>query len=469
MTRYVVFTLMLVAAVLLASASRCRAGYLLDVDKATFRASDTLGYVEVYVAIQRSGLNYSQADTGLKADFLVVLDILKDNQVTLADSFLARDLIDSSEAKTLMGQYFTHAFRFIMLPGNYGLKASLYQTGTDPRDVVNDTLVIPKYSLDSLNVSDIELGTKLDFVQERSPFVKNGVKLIPNPTGFFGTKLPMFYYYLEVYGLNYDSTRSDSFVVFQSVRDAESEKLVRPVSRKAHHIIGSTAVVADGFPVTTLRTGTYELDLEIKDQRSGHSVTTRKRFWTYRKEDLEAGRAFKAQPSYEERVSDVAPNFLDVVDVDSALGWMKYILTREESNQIKRLTADGKREFLNNYWKGREMEEPGATNKYFARVVEANRRYTFLKRPGWKTDRGRIFVLYGAPDRVVNGSVTSSTYDNEVWEYDKLKGGVIFVFADVRGYGDYDLVHSTMPGELYNPNWYLSATQGQQLPDQPLR
>ncbi|MGC9315981.1 MAG: hypothetical protein ACP5G4_10220, partial [bacterium] len=41
----------------------------------------------------------------------------------------------------------------------------------------------------------------------------------------------------------------------------------------------------------------------------------------------------------------------------------------------------------------------------------------------------------------------------EIWEYYKLEGGSEFVFADVRGINQWRLIHSTYPGEVYNPNW----------------
>ncbi|HEY3294346.1 MAG TPA: GWxTD domain-containing protein [bacterium] len=449
------FTALLFAALLtLVAAHRCHAGSTLDMDAAAFRASDSLGYVEVYTSVQRAGLEYRRTGDSLIADFRVLLEILKDNEVSMTDTFVARDVVDTTEArKNISGQYFAHAFRFFMVPGIYGIRASLYQAAPDARDIIQDTLRVSALTIDSLRVSDIELGSKLEFVKENSPFVKNGVLLIPNPARFYGTKLPVFYYYLETYGLDFDSAAVDSYAVFQRVVDAESGKLVRPETSKMHRAAGHTGVIADGFPVTTLRTGIYYLDVEVKSLRSGRSAVARKKFWTYRKEDLAAGSTFKHQPSYDQRVASAAPNFLEVVDADSAIQWMKYVLSRDEARQAKRLTPDGKRAFLVKYWKEKELEKPDAANQYFARIVEANRRYTFLKKAGWKTDRGRIFVLYGEPDRVVRGDVNSSTYDNETWEYDKLRGGVIFVFADTRGYGDLDMVHSTMPGETYNPNW----------------
>jgi len=41
----------------------------------------------------------------------------------------------------------------------------------------------------------------------------------------------------------------------------------------------------------------------------------------------------------------------------------------------------------------------------------------------------------------------------EQWDYFEIDGGSIFIFADVMGIGDYNLLHSTAPGEISDPQW----------------
>jgi GWxTD domain-containing protein len=445
------------------------ASFGLDVDNATFRVSDTLEYVEVYTSVQRSALSYEQVGDSLRAEFQVVLQIRDSGQVAMSDTFDASDMKvvvldtfktadgrDTTRAAVSSGQFFAHIFRLVMKPGAYGLWASLAQKD-DVRDIVEDTLIVPSLGGNELQLSGFELGTKLDFDQAKSTFVKNGIRLIPNPTRFFGTQLPMLYYYAEAYGLDFDTARVDSYVVSRRVIDAESGNIARPEVQKSFSNPASSVVLADGFPITTLRTGTYYLELEVKCVRSGRTAAGRKKFWAYRPEDFAAGRVVKPDAAYQSRMAEVAPDFLEVVDADSALQWMRYILTKQQSDQVKRLTSDGKREFLRNYWLEQERVKAGEGNRYFARVTEANRRYSFLKRPGWRTDRGRVFILYGEPERTQRNYATSNLPDHEVWEYDQLDGGAVFVFADRSGFGDLDLVHSTKRGEIYNPNWYQTT------------
>lgn len=449
---------------LLFSAAPLYADSMLDLDRACFRANDSLGYVEVYIAAQQSGLRYKEVGDSIHAEFRVALDVFRDDTVALADTFRALDVRHRDEFAEASGDFYVHAFRFIMQPGEYSLRASLYHWETDPIAEATGSLRVPDWRGDGVEISDIELGTAMERRDDQSVFVKNGIRMIPNATGFYGARLPILYYYAEAYGLDFDSSSADSHIVIRRVLNAENQALVRPEHQTVRATTGTSVVVADGFPLATLRTGTYYLELTVRSLRSGRTATARKKFWTYRAEDFATGRTQHPQPEYEARLAEVDPNFLEVVEADSAEKWMRYILTRDEYRRLRRLNPEGKRRFLREYWQRRERDDPGAGNRYFARVVEANRRYSYLDRPGWKTDRGRIFVVYGESDRTHRNYAMPGTVDHEIWEYNQLEGGVLFVFADMQGFGDLDLVHSTKRGEIYNPDWDKQLRSGDQAP-----
>ncbi|RPH95387.1 GWxTD domain-containing protein [candidate division KSB1 bacterium] len=447
-------------AVLFGFPVRTQAGYILDMDYACFRANDSLGYVEIYTAIQRSGIAYRRTGDSLTGDFRIVLDVLQNDQTAISDTLWTEDVADTNSISSSAGQFFSHVFRLIMRPGRYGLRVSMYQQDPDPKDVVADSMIVTLFSADSLGLSDIEFGSRMEYTEAESRFAKNGILIIPNPTRFFGTQLPLFYYYAEIYGLDFDSSRADSHTVIRRVLDAETGQPARPESRKIVKTLGASAVVADGFPVTALRTGTYYLELQIVSHPSGRSTSHREQFWTYRREDYAAGRTIATPKPSSERLQSLQSDFLDIVDADSALQWMRYILTKEESKRVSRLTSEGKREFLRVFWTERQKENPNAAVEYFARVVEANRRWSFFKRAGWKTDRGRVFILYGEPNNTTRNYASAQLPDHELWQYDQLEGGAYFIFYDKTGYGDLDLVHSTKRGEVYNPDWSKQITPG---------
>ncbi len=142
-----------------------------------------------------------------------------------------------------------------------------------------------------------------------------------------------------------------------------------------------------------------------------------------------------------------------------------YIITNEERAAFKKLTTDDEREsFIENFW-DRRNPSPGSPEnefkeEYYRRIAYANERYA-SGIPGWKTDRGRIYIMYGAPDEIDShpsggtyerpqseGGGETSTYPFEDWRYRYIDGigtNIILEFVDPTMTGEF---HLTMdPGE----------------------
>ena len=158
-----------------------------------------------------------------------------------------------------------------------------------------------------------------------------------------------------------------------------------------------------------------------------------------------------------------------------------YIITREEREAFKRLTTDEEREnFIENFWRRRDpdpdTEENEYREEYYERIAYANEKFT-SGIPGWKTDRGRIYITWGKPDSVEShpaggsydrpsyeGGGSTSTYPFEIWFYRHLDGvgdGIEIEFVDPTGSGEYRIARS--PNEkdalLYVPNAGLTMSE----------
>jgi GWxTD domain-containing protein len=115
------------------------------------------------------------------------------------------------------------------------------------------------------------------------------------------------------------------------------------------------------------------------------------------------------------------------------------------------------------FWKDRDKvlttqgEDP--FKQYLNRVDISNQRFSHANKIGWKTDRGRVFILYGEPSEIERFPNQMDTKPYEIWHYNEVEGGVIFVFADLSGFSDYTLVNSTKRGELQDDNWQQRVSQ----------
>ena len=139
-----------------------------------------------------------------------------------------------------------------------------------------------------------------------------------------------------------------------------------------------------------------------------------------------------------------------------------YIITKEERRAFMALQTDEEREnFIENFWRRRDpnpdTEENEFREEYYERIAYANERFT-SGIPGWRTDRGRIYIAWGKPDSIESrpsggaydrpayeGGGTTTTYPFEVWFYRHLDGvgdGIEIEFVDPTGTGEYRIARN---------------------------
>jgi GWxTD domain-containing protein len=98
-----------------------------------------------------------------------------------------------------------------------------------------------------------------------------------------------------------------------------------------------------------------------------------------------------------------------------------YIITPTEKRAFQMLKSDAEREqFVEAFWRRRDPDPDTPANEFrdehYARVAHANQNFTTAAASGWRTDRGRVFIMYGKPHDV------SKTADGELWVYRVLPG-----------------------------------------------
>ncbi len=142
-----------------------------------------------------------------------------------------------------------------------------------------------------------------------------------------------------------------------------------------------------------------------------------------------------------------------------------YIITNDERGAFKKFSTDEEREqFIEQFWERRNPNPGSPENEfkeeYYRRIAYANEHYA-SGIPGWKADRGRIYIMYGPPDEIEShpsggsymrpqeeGGGETSTFPFEQWRYryiDGIGNNVILEFVDPSMTGEY---HLTMdPGE----------------------
>ena len=132
----------------------------------------------------------------------------------------------------------------------------------------------------------------------------------------------------------------------------------------------------------------------------------------------------------------------------------------ELASYTKDLSLRAKRRFLTEFWRKRdptpETPDNEARLRFYQAVAYADKTYGERGRagvPGWKTDRGRIYVRNGAPDETLDRSRAGRSVPYEVWRNRRGRDRY-YVFADrSNGLGLYQLIHSNDRQETGLPNW----------------
>jgi GWxTD domain-containing protein len=133
-----------------------------------------------------------------------------------------------------------------------------------------------------------------------------------------------------------------------------------------------------------------------------------------------------------------------------------YIIDDAERSAFEKLTTNAERdEFIKQFWERRNPNPESSTNKFkdehYRRIAFTNQRFgTASGTPGWQTDRGHIYIVYGPPDEIDShpkdegGSPKPAI---EVWSYrhiDGLGANDSITFIDRTGRGDYHLAPSNI-------------------------
>jgi len=138
---------------------------------------------------------------------------------------------------------------------------------------------------------------------------------------------------------------------------------------------------------------------------------------------------------------------------------VRWIITDQEMQAFKHLSNDEERDqFIENFWLRRNPNPDSPENEYreehYGRIAYANEHFAAGK-PGWKTDRGHIYIAYGKPDSIDShpsggsyerpmdeGGGNTSTYPFEIWHYRYLAGigdNIDIEFVDTCMCGDYHM------------------------------
>lgn len=420
------------------------------VDYSRFKYNSDSVYIELYYGISNRALkiNENLNEAEIKVS---ITDSANNHLVGFRNFRIVSEINEKNEGE----KYLTGVLGFKIHKGTYVVNFTV----TDYFDSTNTFKVVFPLKVYAINtksfaLSDIQLCSNIIENSENidSYFYKNSFETYPNPSNVYGEQLPILFYYIEIYDLLKDEMKNDLKLIARVMDSQGKEKFSKDkiIHRRYNSIVEVGAINITRFP-----SGTYTLAIYLIDSLNNFGLVSSKKFFVFNP-------SIRTEEIIKKGDSDLLSSEFNVMN-DEELNLIfeqsRYIATAEEIKRWNSLTnIDSKRTFLFNFWKQRDPDPNTPENErkieYFERVRKADEMFRGTREKGWRSDRGRVYIVYGEPSEIDRYPNEMNAYPYEIWSYNNIEGGVIFVFGDITGTGQLFLIHSTHRGEMHDENWF---------------
>ncbi len=332
-------------------------------------------------------------------------------------------------------------FTLSLVPGTYDLEVTVEDLQGEKQGLCRRKIEVHNFEAapSAVTISDVEFGAEIERSEDKQDrFVHNGYRIVPNLTRSYGMGRTLKCYF-EVYGFAVDpSVDDDSFYLSYSIVDTNGV-VVKSYDVKRIRKPGESCAKMDTLALGDLSSGGYGFLVQVRDRLTRQTARTLRRFQIL--STSQAGQELS------EEEKELWRYYSDI----------RFVATEKEQKLLKSLDSKGQERFLKQFWKDRDPTPETPLNE---QLMEHIRRMKYtenqfaaqVNKRGSDTDKGRVYIKYGPPDDIQYNTLATGEKSYEIWVYEK-QGRYEFVFRDRHGNGIYELVHSTMPGERYNPNW----------------
>lgn len=317
--------------------------------------------------------------------------------------------------------------------------------------------VVVNHLSEGVFISDVQFISAYSPTEEQNAFSKSGYDLIPFVSSYFPSDLNQLVYYAEIYqSVNYFGAEQP-FVTSVCITDALNREVAeckRVKKEKAALVVPLLQII----DIRNLPTGEYKLRIEVRD-RQNEVVTWKERRFT------------------RNLVAPVEPDPLLVTDDVLNQSFAAQYTNRDslyqliqahhpvarnvERNTIEYHLANADlrtlQSFFYSFWLRRNAQNPElAWREYEIALAKVEETFATRIRKGWQTDRGRVYLRYGAPNTRIVRYHDPDYWPFEIWHYYETNTGLrnrrLLFYNTTLNY-DLELLHSDIPDEIQNPDW----------------
>lgn len=470
-------------------------------------------YLEAYVKLKGNTLKLMPVQGGFQSSAIVGLEILRGNETVYQDRVVVNGPLLETDS---IRQDFIDVQRIPLEKGKYKLKLTL----ADVNDSISDEVTVnqeielvhtegnwissdggetkfdptkggvevptggSEYNNINYFISDIQPIGEYKKSTSKSILTKNGIDLTPYTSNFYPETQNRISFYTEIYNTNKanasktsladkqfktDSGKPFKYLVKAFIESADGGQVVNELGTYFKKDSAQVIPILHSFQIDELETGNYNLVIELRN--SENKLLESKSFYFQRFNNIPTEYTMPEELSDEDELNlTFVGKYNSPEELEEYLRCLHPISAQQEISFVnqglrkKTLNVVLMKKFLYNFWKQRNPNDPeGAWLKYWAEVEKVNAAYSTNHKKGYDTDRGRVYLQYGAPNTISPSYFEPNTYPYEIWHYYVLKDGKLnaeqnnrkFVFANIEGgTSEFDLIHSDAKNEITNQRWH---------------
>lgn len=430
----------------------------------TFNIPGGTPYVETYLLFDAWSLEFVPSNGKYQANLEMTIVARQGDSIHYAKKYT---LNSPAIAKPTDDQFqFLDMQRFSLPNGIYLLELTVNDKNTTAKSqTIADTLYVA-YPASTPSLSSIQLMSSATPTKTENMLSRGGYDMLPYTNSFVPASMKELNYYFEIYNIN-NEVKDDIFATHCYLETLETGRKVATTDKYTRHNPEELVAEYGTIDISKVQSGNYNLVVEVVNKNNDLLLF---RKFPFQRSNPSADNA-EDYANVEFTDSCFAAKITDDKTLTYCVKGLWPVANAEERNFITnctKLSVEEKQYFLFMFWVKRNQINPEeAWEEYHQRMMFVEKKFAYGKKPGYATDRGRVYMQYGAPNHIIDGHHKVSVRNHEtqgqvfyfpyeMWRYDILPADEpkrMFVFFDEFQSGDYKLLHSNARGEVQDMLW----------------
>lgn len=312
----------------------------------------------------------------------------------------------------------------------------------------------------------MELLSSFTKAETKGALTKNGFDLVPYASDFFPENINDISFYAEIYNTKSILGENEKFLLTYYIEAFENNIQLPKYTVFRRETTNIANVLLAKLSIAELASGNYNLVVEVKN-KTNELMAQRKVFFQRKNPNIKAAvsdlAALSIDNTFASRINDKdsITEFIRSLRPIASSSEKDFIDTQLKLSEIKLM-----QQFFYNFWHSKNSLNPEEEwNKYYAEVKAVNAKFGTLNYKGYETDRGRVYLQYGPPDKKEESPSEPNAYPYEMWVYYRLTDKsrlnpnqtnkqFIFYNRDLST-NNFRILHSNALSEPHDTRWEM--------------